>query len=376
MRERQVILPEWEEDKGSKRRFLIFLLFAILIHAGVLWTLRSQIAKALEEARLREIQLLEEKAMKSKFLNPKLQRKVEQMKKEVQKKEEKKEEKKPEQAKKEENKPGQEKKIDLSSKLLTQSTELPKPTPGLGGGPKLDVNVNIDPRLLNMPSVQTEQLDVKVDLSKANIENIANLQAEIDVSSQSLADVGVSDVVVGVTGKGASISDILSKEAVPAISLGGGIEGGGSGGLGLGTDVGGGIGGGSAVSLSQNPSLTSEVKVEVSKPTISAPSVQDVASVSAPSAMQLEGEVANRQILNRVKPIYPKRAKQQGWEGIVVLSFSVDANGNVFNIQVVRSSGYADLDNAAIQALQQWKFAPKPGKPEEKGRLTVRFVLT
>jgi protein TonB len=376
MRERQVILPEWEEDKGSKRRFVIFLLFAIVIHAGVLWSLRSQITRAIEQARLREIQLLEEKAMKSKFMNPKLQRKVEQMKKEVQKKEEKKEEKKPEQAKKEENKPGQEKKIDLSSKLLTQSTELPKPTPGLGGGPKIDINVNIDPRLFSMPSVQAEQLDVKVDLSKMNIGDIANLQAEIDVSSQSLADIGVADVVVGITGRGASISDILSREAVPAISLGGGIEGGGSGGLGLGTDVGGGIGGGSAISLVQNPSLASEVKVEVSKPTISPPSVQEVASVSAPSAMQLEGEVANRQILNRVKPIYPKRAKQQGWEGIVVLSFSVDANGNVFNIQVIRSSGYADLDNAAIQALSQWKFAPKPGKPEEKGRLTVRFVLT
>ena len=60
MRERQVILPEWEEDRGSKRRFLIFLIFAIFIHAGILLTLRSQIAKAIEEARLREIQLLQE----------------------------------------------------------------------------------------------------------------------------------------------------------------------------------------------------------------------------------------------------------------------------------------------------------------------------
>jgi hypothetical protein len=50
MRERQVILPEWEEDKGSKRRFLIFLLFAIVIHAGVLWSLRSQITRAIEQA--------------------------------------------------------------------------------------------------------------------------------------------------------------------------------------------------------------------------------------------------------------------------------------------------------------------------------------
>lgn len=373
MRERQVILPEWEEDRGSKKRFLIFLLFAIIIHAGILWSLRSQIARAIEEAKLREIQLLEEKAAKSKFLNPKLQRKVEQMKKEVQ--QQKKEEKK-EEAKKEESKPGDQKKVDLSSKLLSQSTELPKPTPGLGGGPKLDVNVNIDPRLLSMPSVQTEQLDVKVDLSKTNIEGIANLQAEIDVSSANLADVGVADVVVGVTGKGASISDILSQEAVPAISLGGGIEGGGSGGLGLGTDVGGGIGGGGkAVSLATSPDLTKEVKVEISKPTVSAPpTVQEIAS-AAPAGMQLEGEVANRQILNRVKPVYPKKAKQEGREGTVVLAFSVDANGNVFNIQVIRSSGYADLDNAAITALQQWKFAPKPGKPEEKGRLTVRFVL-
>jgi protein TonB len=114
---------------------------------------------------------------------------------------------------------------------------------------------------------------------------------------------------------------------------------------------------------------------EVVEKADSAPSVQEVDSVSALSPMQLEGEVANRQILNRVKPIYSKRAKQQGWEGTVVLSFLVDANGNVFNIQVVRSSGYADLDNAAIQALEQWKFAPKPGKPEEKGRLTVYFNI-
>ncbi|MCX7947808.1 MAG: TonB family protein [candidate division WOR-3 bacterium] len=374
MRERQVVLPEWQEDKGSKKRFIIFLLFAILIHAGILWTLRSQIARAIEEARLREIQLLEEKAMKSKFINPKLQRKVEQMKKEVQKKEE---PKKQQETAKKDDKPGDQKKIDLSPKLQTQSTELPKPTPGLGGGPKLDINVNIDPRLLSSPSIQTEQLDVKVDLNKMNIEGIANLQAEIDISSANLADVGVADVVVGVTGRGASISDILSQEAVPAISLGGGIEGGASGGLGLGTDVGGGIGGGGkAVSLAQNPSLASEVKIEVSKPTVTAPAVQEVASVSSPAGMQLEGEVANRQILNRVKPVYPKRAKQQGWEGTVVLSFSVDANGSVFNIQVIRSSGYPDLDNSAIQALSQWKFAPKPGKAEEKGRLTVRFVLT
>ncbi len=370
MRERQVVLPEWEEDRGSKRRFLIFLLFAIIIHAGILWTLRSQIAKVIEEARLREIQLLEEKLAKSRFQNPKLQRKIEQAKKEEAKKEQKKEE-----AKKDESKPSDQKKIDLSSKLLTQSTELPKPTPGLGGGPKLDINVNIDPRLMSMPSVQVEQLDVKVDLSKMNIEGIENLQAEIDVSTN-LADVGVADVVVGVVGKGASISEILSQEAVPAISLGGGIEGGGSGGLGLGTDVGGGIGGGGkAVNLATNPDLTKEVKVEVSKPTVSAPSIQEVAS-AAPSGLQLEGEVANRQILNRVKPIYPRKAKQEGREGTVVLSFSVDANGNVFNIQVIRSSGYADLDNSAIQALSQWKFAPKPGKPEEKGRLTVRFILT
>jgi len=189
----------------------------------------------------------------------------------------------------------------------------------------------------------------------------------------------VADVVVSVgPSGGSSIEQILSQEAVPTISLGGGggIEGGSGGGLGIGTDVGGGIGGGGGPTIELSESqldIQPEIEVQPTKPTVAPPSLASKAPVSP---MQLEGEVANRPIVRKVTPKYPKRARRMGWEGVVVLEFLVDAQGNVYDIKVVRSSGYPDLDQAAINALKQWKFAPKPGASAEEGRLTVKFTLT
>ncbi len=376
-KDRKVVIPEWKEDKGSRRRFIIAFIIATLIQGGLLYSMQGKLQEAIQEAKLREIQLLEEKMKKGKikFKNPRLKRKIQKMKQEVKKKEENKTAKN-EGKGKEEGKG----KIDLNKTSLlskTTSTNLPKPSINLGSGPKLDINVDINPALLSQPSTQVEQLDVSVDISQMNLADIANIQADIELSDEGLADVGVADVVVAVNpGGGASIEDILSQEAVPAISLGGGgIEGGlgGGGGLGIGVDVGGGIGGGIELS---GPSLDvePEVKVEATKPPVSV-APPPTASVGPVNPLQLEGEVANRPIQRKVTPKYPARAKRMGWEGIVVLSFSVDENGNVFNIRVVRSSGYPVLDRAAVNALKQWKFAPKPGVPEEKGRLTVRFTL-
>ena len=38
--------------------------------------------------------------------------------------------------------------------------------------------------------------------------------------------------------------------------------------------------------------------------------------------------------------------------------FDIDPNGKAFNIKILTSSKYEDLDQAAIKALQTWKFAP------------------
>ncbi|NJK64286.1 MAG: energy transducer TonB [Synechococcaceae cyanobacterium SM2_3_1] len=45
-------------------------------------------------------------------------------------------------------------------------------------------------------------------------------------------------------------------------------------------------------------------------------------------------------------------------EGSTLLKARVDQNGQVVQVQIVASSGYPVLDEAAQQAVQTWRFAP------------------
>ena len=57
-------------------------------------------------------------------------------------------------------------------------------------------------------------------------------------------------------------------------------------------------------------------------------------------------------------PRYPPAALRSGITGTVILVVSVDANGNVTDVSVERSSRNRDLDRAAIQAARNWRFNP------------------
>lgn len=50
---------------------------------------------------------------------------------------------------------------------------------------------------------------------------------------------------------------------------------------------------------------------------------------------------------------YPLRARRRGWEGEVLLSLQLDAHGQLHNIRLLRSSGYALLDRSALRALSR-----------------------
>jgi TonB family protein len=56
------------------------------------------------------------------------------------------------------------------------------------------------------------------------------------------------------------------------------------------------------------------------------------------------------------KPMYPKEARDKGYEGEVVLRVEVLANGRVGHIEIRKSSGYELLDHSALTAVKQWKF--------------------
>jgi len=62
--------------------------------------------------------------------------------------------------------------------------------------------------------------------------------------------------------------------------------------------------------------------------------------------------------LEAMRPPYPKRAREMGWEGTVVLRVEVHADGTVGEVSVHRTSGYLTLDEAALTAVKRWRFAP------------------
>lgn len=62
--------------------------------------------------------------------------------------------------------------------------------------------------------------------------------------------------------------------------------------------------------------------------------------------------------LHNPAPVYPLLSKQLGEQGKVVLTVDVSAYGQAVQVQVQKSSGYPRLDNAAQQAVQQWRFVP------------------
>lgn len=82
--------------------------------------------------------------------------------------------------------------------------------------------------------------------------------------------------------------------------------------------------------------------------------------------------------LNNPKPVPPNRSIELGESGLVELNVLVDSNGHPQEVKLARSSGFWRLDEAALKAVEQWRFVPasRGGKPETS-RVTVplRFRL-
>lgn len=78
---------------------------------------------------------------------------------------------------------------------------------------------------------------------------------------------------------------------------------------------------------------------------------------SSPVAKDIPAH-ANAGYLNNPKPDYPRMARQRHWEGRVVLRVFVTADGRCGDLSVYRSSGHEILDEAAADAVRQWRFVP------------------
>ena len=72
--------------------------------------------------------------------------------------------------------------------------------------------------------------------------------------------------------------------------------------------------------------------------------------------MRIGGQVTAPALVQRVEPEYPAIAVAAHLEGVVILEATVDTDGRVTDVRVLRSRGF--LDKPAIAAVQQWRYAP------------------
>ena len=60
-------------------------------------------------------------------------------------------------------------------------------------------------------------------------------------------------------------------------------------------------------------------------------------------------------LVNSERPPDPQTARQQGWEGTVVLRMT---GGDVEDVTIRESSGFPELDESAAQSVTTWQFDP------------------
>ena len=80
---------------------------------------------------------------------------------------------------------------------------------------------------------------------------------------------------------------------------------------------------------------------------------------NATSSKSAESEpVFDAAYLNNPAPFYPSAAKRKNIQGKVLVNVAVKIDGTPSSVEISRSSGSSQLDEAAIAAIKQWRFIP------------------
>lgn len=73
--------------------------------------------------------------------------------------------------------------------------------------------------------------------------------------------------------------------------------------------------------------------------------------------VRIGGQIQAPSLIHRVEPVYPVIASVGQLTGLVILEAVVDETGRVESVTVLRSR-HPLLDNAASDALKQWRYKP------------------
>ncbi len=102
----------------------------------------------------------------------------------------------------------------------------------------------------------------------------------------------------------------------------------------------------------------------------------DVSSAPTFTPYEVAPEMTNRSQFQRVlMQRYPPTLRDAGIGGTVRVWVFIDENGNVKNVRVVETSGYPQLDQAAIEAMGEARFRPALNR-DQRVAVWVQFPVT
>lgn len=108
------------------------------------------------------------------------------------------------------------------------------------------------------------------------------------------------------------------------------------------------------VAEASNPANDSAVAVEVTATLLDRPADPRAARPVEP--IRVGGDVPPPRKTRDVSPVYPAAARAARAQGVVILEATIGPTGEVVAVEVLRS--VPELDEAAVTAVQQWRYEP------------------
>lgn len=111
-----------------------------------------------------------------------------------------------------------------------------------------------------------------------------------------------------------------------------------------------------AASTHALPLINAQAPVASSAGEVPSPAAPEIKSPTTESA--ITAPVFDAAYLQNPQPPYPLSARRRGIEGKVLLRAEIRPDGISSRVEVKKSSGWEILDQAALQAVQGWRFSP------------------
>jgi protein TonB len=132
-----------------------------------------------------------------------------------------------------------------------------------------------------------------------------------------------------------------------------------------------------SLTKADTPALTPNSSNIQEAPASSAAAAPSTASGKTGSPSLVEPS-ADADYLKNPPPGYPRISRRNGEQGTVIVRVFISTQGAPEKAEVRTSSGFARLDQAALEAVQRWRFVPgrRNGTPEVMWfNIPVRFIL-